>query len=653
MEVFVGVDAAKDVHWACAVDRDARALFSRAVANDPDGIAGLLAEIAALQAGRVRVALDLLGGSATRLCAMLTDAGLAVVHTPGLAVNRARQGMRGGENKSGPRDAATIAELARTRPDLRPDLRPVAVETGIDVDIRLLVGRRREIVVDQTRRLSRLRDLVSSLFPALERRVDVTIKAGLVFLGLFAAPRELRRASPARMARQLAKAARDLRGVDALARAAVELARAQTVDVPGAEPRARLVKDLAAEALRARETRIQIDADLAALLARHPDAALIQSLPGMGVVLTAEFVACAGNRARFHSADALAAAAGLTPVLRRSGKSRAIRRSTSGDRPLKRVFFQSAFVALSHPESRAFYDRKRAGGKRRNQAVIALARRRVNVLWAILNSRQPHRENTRSLTGALGCLHARALQDQVDEVIGRDRADETDRGFGVGGEDAWRDRLLHRRREARLCVGGQQALGAQHLDILLRGAQHVVGAERADARRKLALCFRAPAVEPLGHAPPEFDPLEMGAGAAAAQSIAFGRELGPFGQQRRERRLPREPDSQPDLDLAFDPRELGVDVCGMLGDHGLDIGHVGRDQTEAHRQNGGGRHRRLEHPGMGEHAPPRLKDLAAFVGACDHRAAAETEERGPFAAEAVDALEGGGEVRVGVGGKAV
>jgi hypothetical protein len=34
--------------------------------------------------------------------------------------------------------------------------------------------------------------------------------------------------------------------------------------------------------------------------------------------------------------------------------------------------------------SRAFYERKRAEGKRHTQAVIALARRRVNVLWAML-----------------------------------------------------------------------------------------------------------------------------------------------------------------------------------------------------------------------------------------------------------------------------
>lgn len=389
MELFVGVDAAKDVHWVCAIDRDAWPVFSRAVANEPAALAALVEDLRATEAEAVTVALDLLGGSATLLCAMLAEAGLRLVHTPGLAVNRARQGTRGGENKSDPRDAATIAELARTRRDLRP----VEAEAEIDVNIRLLVGRRSEVVVDQTRRLSRLRDLLSSLFPALERRVDVTTKTGLVFLSLFAAPDEIRRAGAARIARRVAKAAPRLRGVDALAQEAVELARAQTTDVPGAAVRARLVKELAAEASAARAQRDRIDADLAELLESHPDAALIQSLPGMGAVLTAEFIARAGSVARFASADALAAAAGLTPILRQSGKSRAVRRSTSGDRGLKRVFFQSAFVALSHPESRAFYDRKRAEGKRHNQAVIALARRRVNVLWAVLQTRQPFRPN--------------------------------------------------------------------------------------------------------------------------------------------------------------------------------------------------------------------------------------------------------------------
>ena len=55
-----------------------------------------------------------------------------------------------------------------------------------------------------------------------------------------------------------------------------------------------------------------------------------------------------------------------------------------GNKTLKRVFYLSAFASLSTPASREFYYRKRGEGKKHHQAVIALARRRVNVLWAML-----------------------------------------------------------------------------------------------------------------------------------------------------------------------------------------------------------------------------------------------------------------------------
>jgi hypothetical protein len=56
-----------------------------------------------------------------------------------------------------------------------------------------------------------------------------------------------------------------------------------------------------------------------------------------------------------------------------------------GNKTLKGVFYQSAFASLrGSAKSRAFYDRKRVEGKRHTQALIALARRRVNVVWAML-----------------------------------------------------------------------------------------------------------------------------------------------------------------------------------------------------------------------------------------------------------------------------
>lgn len=44
------------------------------------------------------------------------------------------------------------------------------------------------------------------------------------------------------------------------------------------------------------------------------------------------------------------------------------------------------------PSSRTFYDRKRAEGKSHKQALIALARRRINVIWAMLRDNTPYLE---------------------------------------------------------------------------------------------------------------------------------------------------------------------------------------------------------------------------------------------------------------------
>ena len=74
-------------------------------------------------------------------------------------------------------------------------------------------------------------------------------------------------------------------------------------------------------------------------------------------------------------------------LTRRSGTSiRGEHPSRGGNKHLKRALFLSAFAALHDPDSRAYYDRKRAAGKKHNAALICLARRRVDVLHAMLRN---------------------------------------------------------------------------------------------------------------------------------------------------------------------------------------------------------------------------------------------------------------------------
>jgi hypothetical protein len=78
-------------------------------------------------------------------------------------------------------------------------------------------------------------------------------------------------------------------------------------------------------------------------------------------------------------------------VTRQSGKTlNAEIKSRRGNHRLKNAMSLAAFASLRSPESKAFDDRKRAEGKRHNAALICLARRRCDVILAMLNTQQPY-----------------------------------------------------------------------------------------------------------------------------------------------------------------------------------------------------------------------------------------------------------------------
>ena len=112
-------------------------------------------------------------------------------------------------------------------------------------------------------------------------------------------------------------------------------------------------------------------------------------MPGVGVRTAARILLYVGEASQFPTAGHLAAYAGLAAVTRRSGTSiRGEFPARSGNKRLKRALFLSAFAALrSDPVSRAYYDRKRAQGKKHNAALICLSRRR-DVLFAMLRDQE-------------------------------------------------------------------------------------------------------------------------------------------------------------------------------------------------------------------------------------------------------------------------
>jgi transposase len=376
--VWVGIDAGKEVHWAHVLDASGEKLLSRKVENDEADLAKLIDEALSF-ADEVVWAIDQPGGGATLLLGLLWEREQRVLYIPGLTVERSRDTYPG-ESKTEARDAHVIADQAR----MRPDLEELTAGEGELAELQILLARRRDLVTDQTRTINPLRDALLSSFPALERALDLNNRGALTLVSHYQVPAQIRRAGRKRIATYLRN--RGVKGADALSGQALTAAKAQSVTLPAEDVTARIVAELAAEVLSLKESLKTLDEELEKRFFARKEARVLTSLPGVGVILGAEFLVRAGDLSAFESADKLAAYAGLVPAAHDSGKRVGNdRRMRGGNKALKYVFYQSAFASLrSSPESRAFYERKRAEGKRHTQALIALARRRVNVLWAML-----------------------------------------------------------------------------------------------------------------------------------------------------------------------------------------------------------------------------------------------------------------------------
>jgi transposase len=170
--------------------------------------------------------------------ALLLDRDQAVVHLPGIAVNRAAAAYRG-EGKTDAKDAAIIADQTR----MRHDLRVLRVRDTTVVELRMLTAHRADLAADRVRTISRLRSRLLGIFPSLERELDFTNQGPLVLIGMVQTPRSVLEMGATELERRLRE--HGVRGPAKLAAAAVRAAEAQQARLPGEAMAAQLIARLA------------------------------------------------------------------------------------------------------------------------------------------------------------------------------------------------------------------------------------------------------------------------------------------------------------------------------------------------------------------------------------------------------------------------
>jgi transposase len=394
-QLWAGVDVGKEHHWVVVVDDTGTVKLSRKLVNDEQPIRALVAEIDAM-AERVSWAVDLTTVYASLMLTVLADAGKSVRYLAGRAVWQASGTYRGGEAKTDAKDARVIADQSRMRGTDLPVLHP---HDDLISELRMLTAHRADLVADRTRTINRLRQQLVAVCPALERVAQLTQDRGwVVLLSRYQRPKAIRQSGLSRITKTLTEAG--VRNASTIAEAAVTAVKTQTLRLPGEEVAAALVVELAQGVISLDDRIKATDADIEGRFRRHPLAEVITSIPGIGFRLGAEFLAAVGDPTLIGSADQLAAWAGLAPVPRDSGKRTGrLHTPQRYSRRLRRVMYMSALTAIRcDPHSRAYYQRKRDEGKRPIQATICLARRRTNVLYALIRDNRTWQPDSPHIT---------------------------------------------------------------------------------------------------------------------------------------------------------------------------------------------------------------------------------------------------------------
>lgn len=377
--VFLGLDVGKSEHWACAIDEIGTVLWNKSLPNDQAKLEKVFNMLSTH--GSLLVVVDQPATIGALAVGLAQEMGIDVAYLPGLTMRRIAD-LYPGDAKTDKKDAFIIADAARSLPHT---LRTLTSQDADDAALGMLTGFDLDLARQVNQVSNRIRGLYTQIHPALEKSLSTRLDhdAILEVLTSWPTPEQLQRASRARIDAKLKKygARRHLAWatelIDALAK--------QTVVVSGTEAAGMVIPHLARQLILLHAQRADVATRVEALVMSNPLHIVLTSMPGVGIK-TASVILAELSGKHFNSSAALASYAGLAPTTRQSGTSiKSERVSHSGNKRLKRALFLSAFATIrTDPISRAYYDRKRAQGKRHNQALIALAHRRLIVMFAML-----------------------------------------------------------------------------------------------------------------------------------------------------------------------------------------------------------------------------------------------------------------------------
>jgi len=253
--------------------------------------------------------------------------------------------------------------------------------------LKRLSRRRRRLVNERTRVLNSMQADLQAVCPGL---LEITRDVGnLWFLNFVTCRKGLLKLAGVRRASLL-----KVHGIGANYAGAIQAWQGRAYFAPDASLVGDMIQQDAARILELRKQIKALEEQMAQVAEKSFIAGQLASIPGYGSICTAELAGEIGTIERFRKEASLALYLGMATLDRSSGKSR-------GSKPPKHVNARAKaamMIAIDRhrklvPQSQRYYERKRAEGKKHNQAIRALGRHLCRVIFKMLTQNRPYRIN--------------------------------------------------------------------------------------------------------------------------------------------------------------------------------------------------------------------------------------------------------------------
>lgn len=381
-ELQVAIDIGSRVHRVAVGDVEGHILDQFDVQHTARGMDMFFDRIASLAQGAVAVAMEGFNGWARPLDRLILAHGWKLFNVNNLKLARYKE-IFPAPAKSDDIDSLRMLELFRLRGVLhvaRDVLQAVVAAPAENDKLKQLTRRRLQLVNDKVRLIARMVAALQALSPgllALTGALD-----NLWFLSLLTARADIRKLPGLRLT-----TLRALPGVGRKYAALIRDWQKVAVLADDAEWSGPMLISDAHRLLALRREIEALERQIGAVSAQSDLARHLASIPGFGLVCSAELAGEIGALERFDSEAGLAVYLGMAPLTNSSGSIQGSKRPRQVNRHAKRAMMNAAARHLPQvAQSQCYYKKKRAEGKRHNQAVRCVGRQLVRIIWSMMKS---------------------------------------------------------------------------------------------------------------------------------------------------------------------------------------------------------------------------------------------------------------------------